>query len=478
MAGVDKRIVPIILAGGKGTRLWPISRSARPKQFLNLAGDNSLFQQTLTRVSDSAKFAAPIVITNNEYRFLVAEQALEAGVDLGGILLEPVARNTTAAVLAAAKFMASTSNEDTLMFVLASDHRIVEDADYAAAVDAAAACATAGNLVTFGIQPTEPATGYGYIEQGVAIANGGFKVAKFVEKPDLVVAEQLVAGGKHFWNSGMFLFERDVIMSECEKLAPAVASAVALAVENADKDLDFVRLDEASFSQSPDISIDYAIFEKTDKAVVVPAPIIWSDLGSWDAVWKVGAQDSAGNVAVGDVLLSETKNSLVYSETGQVTVSGLDDVAVIVSEDAIFVGALSEAQKVGALVKVLRSDKRTAPLTETHRTCYRPWGGYSSLVIGNRFQVKRLFVKPGKKLSLQKHHHRSEHWVVVSGTAEVTIDDSVQTLSENQSVYIPLGAVHRLENKGKILLELIEVQTGSYFGEDDIVRLEDEFGRV
>ncbi|MGJ8527718.1 mannose-1-phosphate guanylyltransferase/mannose-6-phosphate isomerase [Maritalea sp.] len=478
MSGEVGRIVPVIMAGGKGTRLWPISRSSRPKQFLNLAGSDSLFQQTLKRVSDSDKFAAPVIITNAEYRFLVAEQAQEMGMELGAILLEPIARNTSAAILAATKYLDHIESEDKLIYALASDHRIIDGENYHAAVEEAAKVAAAGYLVTFGIKPTEPATGYGYIEQGEALSEGGHKVAKFVEKPDLATAEQLVAGGQHFWNSGSFLFDRDVMIAEFEALAPEVAAAVGPAVENADKDLDFVRLNEAHFAKAPDISIDYAIFEKTKKAAVVPAAIEWSDLGSWDAVWKASDQDSEGNVAVGDVMLSKTKNSLVYSEVGQVTVNGLDDVAVIVSEDAVFVGALSDAQEVGKLVKVLRSDARTAPLTETHRTCYRPWGGYSSLVVGNRFQVKRLFVKPGKKLSLQKHHHRSEHWVVVSGTAEVTIDDSVQTLSENQSVYIPLGAVHRLENKGKILLELVEVQTGSYLGEDDIVRLEDEFGRA
>jgi len=472
------RIVPVILAGGKGTRLWPISRSDRPKQFLALAGETSLFQQTLARVGDSAKYAAPVVITNAEYRFLVAEQALESGIELGGILLEPVARNTTAAILSAALYAKSLDSEDNLLFVLPSDHRIIEDAQYQTSVDQAAKTAAAGNLVTFGIEPTEPATGYGYIQKGEDLMGGGNKVAKFVEKPNADVAKELISDGKHFWNSGMFMFDVDVMIAECEALAADVTKAVVGALDKANKDLDFVRLDEAEFSKSPDISVDYAIFEKTNKAAVVPAPIQWSDLGSWDAVWKVGEQDQDGNVAVGDVLLSNSKNSLVYSEVGQVTVNGVEDIAVVVSEDAIFVGALSDAQKVGPIVKQLRADERTAPLTETHRTSYRPWGGYSSLALGERFQVKRLFVKPGKQLSLQKHHHRSEHWVVVSGTAEVTVGDEVKMLGENQSVYIPLGAVHRLANRGKILLELIEVQTGSYFGEDDIIRLEDEFGRT
>ena len=478
MSGSVGRIVPVIMAGGKGTRLWPISRSSRPKQFLSLAGDESLFQQTLQRVSNSEIFAAPIIITNTEYRFLVAEQAQEIGVDLGAILLEPVARNTSAAMYAAAKYLEHSGSDDKLIYTLASDHHIIESDAYHNAVEEAAKCAGEGYLVTFGIDPTEPATGYGYIEKGEALECGGFKVAQFVEKPDLENAERLVAGGAHLWNSGSFLYDRDVLLSECEELAPEVAAAVAPAVEKATIDLDFVRLDETSFAKAPDISIDYAIFEKTARAAVVPAAIQWSDLGSWDAVWKSGDQDGSGNVAVGDVLLSETKNSLVYSETGQVTVNGLSDVAVVVSEDAIFVGSLDKAQQVGNLVKVLKNDERTAPLTETHRTCYRPWGGYSSLAMGERFQVKRLFVKPGKQLSLQKHHHRSEHWVVVRGTAEVTVDDKVQMLGENQSVYIPQGAVHRLANHGKILLELIEVQTGSYLGEDDIVRLEDEFGRT
>lgn len=471
------KIVPVVMAGGRGTRLWPISRSSRPKQFLALAGEDSLFQETLQRVADSNQFAAPIIVTNEEYRFLVAEQAQEIGVELGAILLEPAARNTTAAILAAALYLKSEVEQEQVLYVLASDHKVTADAGYNDAVAQAAACAHAGKLVTFGIAPTEPATGYGYIKQGKALSGGGHEVAAFVEKPQLERAQEMLDAGGYYWNSGTFMMPRDLFIAECERLAPETSVAVAAAVAKASSDLDFVRLDKNSFEQAPDISVDYAIFEKTDRAAVVPSAFSWSDLGSWDAVWKVGDMDAGGNVARGQVTLSDTENSLVYSDAGHVAVHGLKNVAVVVSEDAVFVGDLTEAQRVGDIVKRLKSSDDTMALTETHKTSYRPWGGYSSLVLGERFQVKRLFVKPGKQLSLQKHHHRAEHWVVVTGTAEVTVGDKVELLGENQSVYIPQGEVHRLANPGKILLELIEVQTGSYFGEDDIIRLEDEFGR-
>ncbi|MCF4098418.1 mannose-1-phosphate guanylyltransferase/mannose-6-phosphate isomerase [Maritalea mediterranea] len=474
----QSQIVPIVLAGGRGTRLWPISRSSRPKQFLALGGAGSLFQETLQRVADPDQFAAPIIVTNEDYRFLVAEQAQEMGIELGAILLEPAARNTTAAILAAALYAQQQNEEDQVLYVLASDHKVKADAGYHEAVKLAAECAGEGALVTFGITPTEPATGYGYIKQGEALPKGGHKVAEFVEKPQLERAQQMLDEGGFYWNSGTFMMPRDVYVAECERLAPETSAAVAEAAQRSAIDMDFVRLDKKSFEQAPDISVDYAIFEKTDRAVVVPSAFSWSDLGSWDAVWKVGDSDEGGNVTQGEVTLSDTNNSLVYSDYAHVAVHGLDNVAVVVSEDAVFVGNLNEAQRVGDIVKRLKSQQETQPLTETHKTSYRPWGGYSSLVMGDRFQVKRLFVKPGKQLSLQKHHHRSEHWVVVTGTAEVTVGDKVQLLGENQSVYIPQGEVHRLANPGKILLELIEVQTGAYFGEDDIIRLEDEFGRA
>jgi mannose-1-phosphate guanylyltransferase len=475
---MTSQVVPVILAGGQGTRLWPLSRSARPKQFLDLMGESSLFEQTLTRVADRTRYAAPIVLTNAEYRFLVAEQAQEAGVELGAVLLEPVARNTAAAIGAAAVHALAEFGEDAVLLVLASDHAIEAGPAYLAAVEAAARIAAAGRLVTFGIVPNYAETGYGYIEAGAALTEGGLEVARFIEKPDLKRAEEMLASGKYSWNSGMFMLNVRTFLDELKALAPETYAAASEAVGKAKRDLDFIRLDAEAFARAPNISIDYAVFEKTKVAAVLPVSFGWSDLGSWDAVWKMSPKDSGENASRGPVTLSNTTRSLVVSEGGHVAVEGLDDIAVVVSDDAVFVGKLSEAQRVGSLVKVLKQAAETAALTETHRTSYRPWGGYSSLVIGDRFQVKRLFVKPGKRLSLQKHHHRSEHWVVVRGTAEVTVDGKVSMLSENQSVYLPLGCTHRLANPGKILLELIEVQTGSYLGEDDIIRIEDEFGRA
>ncbi|KKB06946.1 mannose-1-phosphate guanyltransferase [Devosia geojensis] len=476
MQETETRIVPVILAGGQGTRLWPLSRSARPKQFLNLNGDVSLFQQTLLRVSDE-RYAAPIVITNSDYRFLVAEQAQELGIALAAIVLEPVARNTAPAI-AAASVLAESRFGDAILHILASDHAIDVDGDYWRTLDAARQAAGAGMLVTFGIVPTSPETGYGYIEAGGSVAEGAQRVARFIEKPDIKRAEEMVAAGGYLWNSGMFMFSAGTFLAEAQALAPDVVEQARLSVENGVSDLDFFRLEEKSFSLAPNISIDYAVFEKSGKVAVVAVSYAWSDLGSWDAVWKIGAKDEAGNVALRNVSLANTQRSLVLSDHAHVVVDGLEDVAVIASEDAVYVGRLSSAQNVGAIVKRLRTDPATAGLTEIHQTAYRPWGGYSSILMGGRFQVKRLFVKPGKKLSLQKHHHRAEHWVVVSGTAEVTVDGETKVLTENQSIYLPLGCVHRLANPGKILLELIEVQTGSYLGEDDIVRIDDDFGRA
>jgi mannose-1-phosphate guanylyltransferase len=474
---MTQKIIPVIMAGGKGTRLWPLSRASAPKQFIQFIGDKTLFQNTLARVTDAELYEAPIVITNEDFRFLVAEQARELGITLSAIILEPVARNTAAAVAAAASVISRRFGDDAVMQILASDHEIVADQSYFDCIRTARDTTLSGKLVTFGITPTEPATGYGYIELGTALVTGASTVKRFVEKPGVDAAEKMIAAGNFYWNSGMFMFGVSQLTAEMQIFAPAVLEAVNHAVDKAADDLDFTRLDADAFAASPDISIDYAIMEKTANAAVVVSPIIWSDLGSWDAVWKLGVQDADGNVTSGNATLVNTKNSLVMSRHGHLAVQGMDNVAVIASEDAIYVGKLEDSQHVGKLVKLLAQQPATAKLTKDHPTSYRPWGGYTSVLNGDRFQVKRLFVLPGKKLSLQKHHHRSEHWICVKGTAEVTIGDTVQTVRENQSVYIPQGDVHRLANPGKILLEMIEVQTGSYLGEDDIIRIVDEFGR-
>lgn len=472
-----EKVVPVIMAGGKGTRLWPLSRSSAPKQFIQFTGDQTLFQSTLLRVSDEQLYEPPIIITNEDFRFLAAEQARALNLPVSAILLEPAARNTAPAVAAAACYAMAKFGEAAVIQVLASDHEIVADDSYFEAIRVAGQTASSGKLVTFGVTPTEPATGYGYIEIGEKLRAGANAVKRFVEKPTGVEAEKMLSSGGYVWNSGIFMFKVQAVLSEFERHAPEVLRAAKSATEQSSVDLDFVRLQDVAFTASESISFDYAIMEKTANAAVVPAAFMWSDMGSWDAVWKTGIRDAAGNVVLGNATLINTRDSLVLSETSHLAVQGLEGVAVIASEDAVYVGRLADSQNVGEIVKLLGSSKSTTGLTETHPTSYRPWGGYTSIFNGDRFQVKRLFVAPGKKLSLQKHHHRSEHWICVKGTAEVTIGEKTQVVRENESVYIPQGEVHRLANPGKILLEMIEVQTGSYLGEDDIIRIVDEFGR-
>ncbi|PDV85669.1 mannose-1-phosphate guanylyltransferase/mannose-6-phosphate isomerase [Rhizobium sp. H4] len=474
---MTEKIVPVILAGGKGTRLWPLSRAAAPKQFIQFIGDKTLFQKTLSRVSDPALYEAPVVVTNEEFRFLVAEQARQLDIGLAAILLEPVSRNTAAAVAAAATVVRDRSDETTIMHVLGSDHEIVADDTYFDCVRIAAATASEGKLVTFGVQPTEPVTGYGYIKGGQPLATGARVALHFIEKPLLANAEEMLADGGFYWNSGMFMFSVSCLLDELLTYAPETIKAAGEAVANGTTDLDFTRLDKAAFAAAPHISIDHAIMEKTSNVAVVPSPFRWSDLGSWDSVWKSGNRDEHGNVAAANTTVVNTRNSLIITHGVHLAVQGMEDIAVVASEDAVYIGRLEDSQNVGNIVMMLAAAASTSQLTETHPTSYRPWGGYTSVLNGDRFQVKRIFVTPGKKLSLQKHHHRSEHWIVVKGTAEVTIGENVQMLRENESVYIPLGEIHRLANPGKILLELIEVQTGSYLGEDDIIRIVDEFGR-
>ena len=467
---------PVILSGGSGTRLWPLSRKNLPKQFLALSGSSTLFQQTIERTRTLAGVGAPIVVCSEDHRFLVAEQLRAHGIDGASILLEPVPRNTAPAIALAA-WQAQVSNADAILLVLPADHLIGDTASFAEAVGKALPLAEEGWLVTFGISPAAPETGFGYIKQAETIGHGAFRVERFVEKPDAATAEKYVSSGDYAWNSGMFLFKASRYLEELRQYAPSIHSASEAAFRTAKADLDFVRIDKDAFAASPEKSIDYAVMENTSRAAVLPVSCEWSDIGSWDAMWATSIRDSDGNRLEGDVIAIDSHNCFVRgTDRRLVAALGLEDVVIVDTPDAMLVASRSHVQNVKQLVDKIKSDGRQEHLF--HRKVYRPWGSYDSIDVGDRFQVKRISVKPGAALSLQKHHHRAEHWVIVSGTAEVTRNEEVFLLGENESTFLPLGAVHRLRNPGKVPLELIEVQSGSYLGEDDIVRLEDVYGRA
>ncbi|MCD7100282.1 mannose-1-phosphate guanylyltransferase/mannose-6-phosphate isomerase [Stenotrophomonas sp. MMGLT7] len=464
-------IVPVILSGGSGTRLWPLSRETYPKQFLPLVGDKTMLQSTWLRVAPVSA-SGPIIVANEEHRFVAAEQLQAVGVKPAAILLEPIGRNTAPAIAVAA-LEATRDGQDALLLVLPSDHVIRDETAFRSAIAVAASAAEAGKLVTFGIVPTAPETGYGYIK--AASGEGVRAVESFVEKPDLDTARQYVASGEYFWNSGMFLFKASRYLEELARLQPQMLDACRKAWEQARRDHDFIRLDKPAFEASPSDSIDYAVMEKTREVAVLPLDAGWSDVGSWSALRDVSEQDADGNAHRGDVIQIDCHNSYAYGDR-LIAMIGLDDVIVVETPDAVLVGSADHIQQVKDVVAQVKA--KGLPQATWHRKVYRPWGAYDSIDNGQRFQVKRITVKPGATLSLQMHHHRAEHWVVVSGTAEVTRGDEVLLLTENQSTYIPLGVTHRLKNPGKLPLELIEVQSGSYLGEDDIVRFEDTYGRA
>lgn len=466
-------IKPIILAGGSGTRLWPLSRKLFPKQFLKITTDNSMLQETALRLS-ALKANKPITICNEEHRFIVAEQLREIE-QLGNVILEPIGRNTAPAIALAAISELNNGN-DPVLLVLAADHVINNATEFCKVVSKAEQLAETGKLVTFGIVPTHAETGYGYIRSGNTVENVAFEVAEFVEKPDLGTAERYLSSGEYYWNSGMFMFKASRYIEELEKYQPEILKYCKASIDTSTTDLDFIRVDETEFTNCPDDSIDYAVMEKTDSAVVVPLDAGWNDIGSFSAIWDIKDKDKNGNVHQGDVLTYNSQNNLVFAESKLVATVGLENTIVVQTKDAILVANKDNVQDVKNIVEQIKSLNRKE--SDIHRQVYRPWGHYDSIDFGKRDQVKRITVTPGQKLSIQMHHHRAEHWIVVSGTAKVTNGEKTFLLTENQSTYIPAGVIHALENPGVLPLELIEVQSGEYLGEDDIVRFEDRYGRV
>ncbi len=467
-----ERIIPLIMCGGAGTRLWPASREGRPKQFLRLFGSHSTFQDTMRRVSDPALFERAIVITNSAYRFMVLEQLGEIGLE-ADILLEPARRDSGPAIVAGAAF-ARARDPDAVVLALAADHVVRDTAAFVEACRRGLEGANAGRIVTFGVTPEHPSTEYGYIRPGDQISGAVRAVAKFVEKPDAPTAARYVADG-YLWNSGNFMFGADMLLAEYGKVDADSVRTVSEAVTKAGRDLGFVTLDKDAFEKARPISIDYAVMEKTSQAAVVPVACGWSDVGSWHAVWELSAKDEQGNVAQGEAVFEGSRNCNVSTDKALVALEGVEDLVVVATQDAILVSRQKDSNGLKRLVAKLRT---VAPqVTEDHLKVHRPWGSYQSLDVGERHQVKRIIVKAGGRLSLQKHHHRSEHWIVVRGAALVTVNDLQKIVHENELIYIPIGATHRMENPGKIPLELIEVQTGSYFGEDDIIRIEDDYKR-
>jgi len=464
------QITPVILSGGSGTRLWPLSRKQHPKQYLSLADEQTMLQATIQRLQGLENLGCPIVICNQEHRFLVAEQLQQINIEKPMIILEPEGKNTAPAIAAAAHYI-----KDGLMLILPADHIIQDTQAFHQSINIAIKQAEQDKLVTFGITPVEPNTGYGYIEKSSEIVDQVYKIKRFVEKPGLETAKQYLKDGNYLWNSGMFLFTAQNYLKELNKYNAKISESCKQAIEKAKQDYDFLRLDSAAFSESPADSIDYAVMEKTENAAVVPLDAGWNDIGNWSALYQIGEKDKNNNVIKGNAITTETTNSYINANHHMIATIGIDDLIIVDTADATLVASKDKTQQVKQIVEQLQQQNRTEE--QLHRKVYRPWGWYDTIDNGHRFKVKRICVTPGATLSLQKHHHRAEHWIIVKGTAKITNGNKTELLTENQSTYIPIGTSHRLENLGKLPLEMIEVQSGSYLGEDDIERIEDNYGR-